>query len=125
MNESLYTAQILASNGGGGGTAGLDPFLLIMIAILVLFMVMTFRRGKKMRDAQASAISGALPGAEVVSAGGLVGTVVVRDEERQRVTLEFSSGDRADFQLTSIQHVVTPATAPEDPAAGSAADEDR
>ncbi|GAA1186326.1 MULTISPECIES: preprotein translocase subunit YajC [Nesterenkonia] len=93
----------------------MDPFLLIMIAILALFMLMTFRRGKKMRDAQSAAVSGAVPGAEVVTAGGIVGTVVARDEERQRVTLEFSGGDRVDFQLPAVQHVLTPATSPEEP----------
>lgn len=94
----------------------MDPFLLIMIAILALFMLMTFRRGKKMRDAQTAAITGAVPGAEVVTAGGVVGTVVARDEEKQRVTLEFSGGDRVDFQLPAVQHVVTPAASPDEAA---------
>ncbi|MBO0595983.1 preprotein translocase subunit YajC [Nesterenkonia sp. E16_7] len=113
MNASLYHAQLLATEGGGTGPA-LDPFLLIMIAILVIFMVLTFRRGKKMRDEQTKARGGAVVGAQVVTAGGMVGTVVSRDEEAQRVTLEFSSGDRVDFLIGAIQQVVEPAATTED-----------
>ncbi|GAB3178560.1 hypothetical protein GCM10027060_04610 [Nesterenkonia halophila] len=112
MNALTTSTQILAA-GGAGGAGGFDPFILIMIAILAIFMILTFRRGKKMKDAQAAAVSGAVVGAEVATAGGMVGTVVLRDEERQRVSLEFSSGDRVDVQLAAVQHVLTPAPSPE------------
>lgn len=108
-------AQILAEGGGEAAAGGGNIFLLVLLGIMVLFMVMTFRRGKKMRDAQAAAVSGAVVGAEVMTAGGMIGTVVARDEERQRITLEFSSGDRADFQVGAVQHVIEPAVTPEDP----------
>ncbi|MGJ9371651.1 preprotein translocase subunit YajC [Nesterenkonia sp. CF4.4] len=113
MNASLYYAQLSAAEGGGDRPA-LDPFLLIMIAILAVFMFLTFRRGKKMRDEQNKARGGAVVGAQVVTAGGMVGTVVSRDEEAQRVTLEFSSGDRVDFLIGAIQQVVEPAATTED-----------
>ena len=116
-------AQILAQGGGEAGGGG-EIFMLILLGIMVLFMVMTFRRGKKMRDAQAAAVSGAVVGAEVMTAGGMIGTVVARDEERQRITLEFSSGDRADFQVGAGQHVIKPAVTPQDPTSeGPAAEE--
>lgn len=88
-----------------------------MLGLLVLFMVFTFRRGKKMRDQQQQAHAQATVGAEVVTAGGLVGTVVARDEEKQRLTLEFSSGNRADFLIGAVQQIVEPAATeqPEDP----------
>nr|WP_255727583.1 MULTISPECIES: preprotein translocase subunit YajC [unclassified Nesterenkonia] len=85
-----------------------------MIAILAIFMFLTFRRGKKMRDEQTKARGGAVVGAQVVTAGGMVGTVVSRDEEAQRLTLEFSSGDRVDFLIGAIQQVVEPAATTED-----------
>ena len=107
-------AQILAG-GGGGAAGGGEFFMLALLGIMLIFMVMTFRRGKKMRDAQAAAVSSAVVGAEVMTAGGMIGTVVSRDEERQRLTLEFSSGDRADFQVAAVQHVIEPAVTAEDP----------
>lgn len=86
-----------------------DPLLLVMFGLIALFMIFTLRRGRKMREAQRDAHSGAVVGAEVITAGGLVGTVVHRDEERQRITLEFSTGDRADFLLGAVQQVTEPA----------------
>ncbi len=112
VTEFPTSAQILAG-GAGGEQAAFNPIMLILFAILVLFMIMTFRRGKKMRNEQANARNGAVIGAEVVTAGGMVGTVVGRDEERQRVTLEFSNGDRVDFLLAAIQQVTEPTAAPE------------
>lgn len=96
-----------------GAEAGSNVLLLIMIAVLALFMVFTFRRGRKVREQQREAHSNAVPGAEVIMAGGVVGTVVNRDEENQRITLEFSSGHRADFLIAAVQQVAEPATSTE------------
>lgn len=120
MNEPLFSALILAGGEGGGGGSP-DILLLLMLLILAVFVVMTIRRGRKMRNAQVSAMSGAVPGAEVSTAGGMVGTVVFRDEEKQRVTLEFSSGHRADFTLAAVQQILQPAPSAEDPAEGEQA----
>ncbi|GAB3844722.1 preprotein translocase subunit YajC [Nesterenkonia populi] len=111
MNH-LPLLTLIAENDGNGDPAGNvagDPFIWIMLGLLVLFMVFTFRRGKKMRDQQQQAHAQATVGAEVVTAGGIVGTVVHRDEERQRLTLEFSSGNRADFLLGAVQQILEPA----------------
>lgn len=83
--------------------------MLLMLGVLALLVFMTFRRGRKMRQAQQQAHTGAVIGAEVVTAGGVVGTVVARDEERQRITLEFSNGTRIDFLLAAVQQVTEPA----------------
>lgn len=120
MTQPLDSAPLTTLfTANGGGAAGFDPFLLIMLAIMVIFVIVVMRRGKKMRDKQLDAMTGAVVGAEVLLAGGVVGTVVSRDEERRRVTVEFSSGDRVDFLLQAVQQVLEPAATPqgEDPAA--------
>ncbi|MDO5492472.1 MAG: preprotein translocase subunit YajC [Nesterenkonia sp.] len=111
--DSVPATTLLTADGGT--TGGFDPFLLIMFAIMVIFVIVIMRRGKKMRDKQLDAMSGAVIGAEVLLAGGMVGTVVGRDEERQRLTVEFSSGDRVDFLLQAVQQVLEPASTPDDP----------
>ncbi|WP_300344799.1 preprotein translocase subunit YajC [Nesterenkonia sp.] len=111
-----FLTQILAG-GAAGEPAGGGLLLVVMFALLALLVFMTFRRNRKMRQAQQEAHSSAVIGAEVLTAGGVVGTVVARDEERQRVTLEFSNGDRVDFLLGAVQQVLTPA-------AGQQSDED-
>ncbi len=105
--------QLVAQQGAANPMA--DPLLLIMLGILVLFMILTFRRGRKMREQQKQAHSAAVVGAEVVTAGGLVGTVVQRDEARQRITLEFSGGGRADFLIGAVQQVTEPAPGQQTP----------
>ncbi|NLS08734.1 preprotein translocase subunit YajC [Nesterenkonia sp. MY13] len=102
----MLTAPV--ANGEGGGDAGAEGsgfLMIIMLGILVLFIVMTFRRSRKLRQQQQQATSTAVVGAEVITAGGIIGKVVARDEERQRITLEFSNGDRMDFLLGAVQQV--------------------
>lgn len=109
-----FLTQVQAG-GEAGEPAGGSILMFVMLGMLVLLVFMTFRRSRKARQAQQEAHSGALVGAEVVTAGGMVGTVVARDEERQRVVLEFSNGDRVDFLLVAVQQVLTPAPGHQQP----------
>lgn len=112
--------SIIAQGDGGSPAGGIgDPLLLILLGMLGLLVFLTFRRGRKMRRQQQEAHSSAVVGAEVVMAGGVVGTIVARDEEQQRVTLEFSNGDRVDFLIGAVQQVLTQA-----PGQRPAADDD-
>lgn len=106
--------QILAG-GAAGEPAGGGILMIVMLGMLVLLVFMTFRRSRKARQAQQEAHAGAVVGAEVVTAGGMVGTIVSRDEEAQRVVLEFSSGDRVDFLLVAVQQILTPAPGQQQP----------
>lgn len=83
--------------------------MFVMLGMLALLIFMTFRRSRKARQSQQEAHTGAVVGAEVVTAGGMVGTIVSRDEETQRIVLEFSNGDRVDFLLVAVQQILTPA----------------
>lgn len=94
--------------GDGGDAAGTPIFMILMFGLLALFIFATWRRSRKMRDDVRKANEGAVLGAEVVTAGGVVGRVVHRDDERQRITLEFSTGDRADFLLQAVQQIIEP-----------------
>lgn len=106
----LFTVAANAPVAGGeaGEAGGSAIFMLLMFGLLALFIFATWRRSRKMREDVRKANEGAVVGAEVVTAGGIVGRVVSRDDERQRITLEFSNGDRIDFLLQAVQQVVEP-----------------
>lgn len=110
MIDTAFPTPVLTILAGGGGDAGEGSsiFLILMFGLLALFIFATWRRGRKMRDEARKANEGAVIGAEVVTAGGVVGRVVGRDDERQRITLEFSTGDRADFLLQAVQQITEP-----------------
>lgn len=109
-----FLTQIQAGNAAGEPAGG-GILMIVMLGMLVLLVFMTFRRSRKARQAQQEAHAGALVGAEVVTAGGMVGTIVSRDEETQRVVLEFSNGDRVDFLLVAVQQILTPAPGQQQP----------
>jgi preprotein translocase subunit YajC len=106
---STVTADAPVAGGEGGEAGGSAIFMLLMFGLLALFIFATWRRSRKMREDVRKANEGAVVGAEVVTAGGIVGHVVSRDDERQRITLEFSNGDRIDFLLQAVQQIVEPA----------------
>lgn len=99
----------VAGAEGGGDAGGSAIFMLLMFGLLALFIFATWRRNRKMRQDVQQANEGAVIGAEVVTAGGIVGHVVSRDDERQRITLEFTGGDRMDFLLQAVQQIIEPA----------------
>lgn len=99
---------------------------LILIYVVVIgaaFMFMT-SRGRKKQAAQAQAMQHALvPGAEVRTIGGLVGTVAELTDEY--VVIETTPGVKLKFTKQAIAGVVQPAD-PDTPVLGeeSASDED-
>ncbi|RJN31284.1 preprotein translocase subunit YajC [Nesterenkonia natronophila] len=107
---STVTADVPIAGGEGGEAGGSAIFMLLMFGLLAVFIFATWRRSRKMREDVRKANEGAVVGAEVVTAGGIVGHVVSRDDERQRITLEFSNGDRIDFLLQAVQQIVEPAS---------------
>lgn len=119
LNLYSLAAEAPADNGGNGeGEAqggGSSIFLILMFGILLLFVITTWRRSKKVRENAQQAHAGAVVGAEVVAGGGMVGRVVSRDEEKQRVTLEFADGHRADFLLQAVVQVTEPAPGQQEP----------
>jgi preprotein translocase subunit YajC len=75
---SLYLQTTATSSGPLGSLAGLLPILLIFgIFYFLLFMPM-----QKQRKQQKAMLAGLQNGNEVVTSGGLIGTVVAIDEDK-------------------------------------------
>ncbi|MEB4616212.1 preprotein translocase subunit YajC [Leucobacter sp. M11] len=110
----------------------LDPFSLIMLAVLALLIIFMFRNGRKRQQAIQQLQSGMQPGAEVMLQSGIFGTVLAVDAEDNRVTLK--TGDSIiEVHRNAIGNIITPVDAPaedtetqlapdDDPAFGASAD---
>ena len=75
---SFYLQTTAAPSGPFGSLAGLLPILLIFgIFYFLLFMPM-----QKQRKQQKAMLAGLQNGAEVVTSGGMIGTIVAIDEDK-------------------------------------------
>jgi preprotein translocase subunit YajC len=101
----------LASGSGGGG----NSIFLILIVVAMVFYVFFIRNMRKKQQSQADAqknMRNALDiGTEIVTIGGLYGTVVGGDDDS--VMLEIADGVIVQFDRNAIAKVITPAEADE------------
>ncbi len=107
----LYAA---ASSGGGGG--GYLPLFMIVLLFGVMYFMMIRPQQKRRREAEQMQRSLTV-GDEVITIGGLHGTVAAVDDDV--VTLEISPGVTARYSRPAIARVVP---APQ-PAAETTADQ--
>ena len=100
----FYAAQ------SGGGAGSLTPILMIVLLFGVMYFMMIRPQQKRRREAEQmqSALG---PGDEVVTIGGLHGTVVAGEGEV--VVLEFAPGVRARYARPAIARVTTSTQRPE------------
>ncbi|MFJ8690427.1 MULTISPECIES: preprotein translocase subunit YajC [Micromonospora] len=100
----LYAAQ------SGGGAGSLTPILMIALLFGVMYFMMIRPQQKRRREAEAmqSALG---PGDEVVTIGGLYGTVVGVEDDT--VLLEVAPGVQTRYARPAIARVVTRAERPE------------
>lgn len=101
---------IAAESSGGGGS-----FLVTLLPLILLFAVMYFLmiRPQQRRRREAQQLQAQLaPGDEVVTIGGLYGTIVDTDDET--VTLEISPGVHTRYARPAIARVVAKAETEEE-----------
>ncbi|SCL30834.1 protein translocase subunit yajC [Micromonospora pallida] len=101
-NGKVFT--VLYAAEGGGGAGGLTPILMIALLFGVMYFMMI--RPQQKRRKQAEAMQSALgPGDEVVTIGGLYGTVTGVDDDT--VLLEVAPGVQTRYARPAIARVVT------------------
>ncbi|XBP96288.1 preprotein translocase subunit YajC [Micromonospora sp. CCTCC AA 2012012] len=95
---------------GGGGAGGLTPILMIALLFGVMYFMMIRPQQKRRREAEQmqSTLS---PGDEVVTIGGLYGTVTGVDDDT--VLLEVAPGVQTRYARPAIARVVNQAERPE------------
>jgi preprotein translocase subunit YajC len=108
----------LAASSGGAGS--FMPILMIVLLFGVMYFMMIRPQQKRRREAeQMQSTLG--PGAEVVTIGGLYGTVVTSDDET--VVLEVAPGVHARYARPAIARVIPPKVEPAAAAVEKTADE--
>lgn len=100
----LYAAE------SGGGAGGFLPILMIMLLFGVMYFMMIRPQQKRRREAEQMQASIA-PGDEVVTIGGLYGTVTGIDDET--VMLEVAPGVQTRYARPAIARVSKKAELPE------------
>ena len=69
-----------------------DPFLIIVVVALGLFIFMQFRTAKKRRNEAAELQEKMLPGTEIMTNYGLYGTIISIDDDTNIATIETTPG---------------------------------
>ncbi|MEV5822130.1 preprotein translocase subunit YajC [Micromonospora harpali] len=101
---------MLYAAAGGGGAGGLTPILMIALLFGVMYFMMIRPQQKRRREAERMQ-STLGPGDEVVTIGGLYGTVTGVDDET--VLLEVAPGVQTRYARPAIARVVSQAERPE------------
>ena len=100
---------------------GQSSAFLPIIAIVVLFYFLIIRPQRQRQKEQSELLSKLAPGAEIVTIGGLFGTIVSVDDDRVRIAV--ADGSELEFAKNAIAQLIeTPAE--EDVDAGDTSDAD-
>ncbi len=89
----------------------MDPFTVIMLAVLALLIFFMFRNGRKRQRDLQQLQEKMVPGAEVMTSFGLYGTLLSIDEENNTVLVETSPGATIKLHRQALTRVVDPVTA--------------
>lgn len=97
---------VVYAAAGGGGAGGLTPILMIALLFGVMYFMMIRPQQKRRREAEAMQ-SALAPGDEVVTIGGLYGTVTGVSDDT--VLLEVAPGVQTRYARPAIARVVNQA----------------
>lgn len=89
-----------------------DPTILILFAVLIAFMFFTSRKARRQQNEKMAFQAELAPGQQVVTASGLVGTVV--EVEGDLVTLEHAPGSVTTWVRAAVARPYEPVEEYED-----------
>jgi len=88
----------------------MDPFTLMMVAVLALMVVFMIRNSRKQKADREALIAKVVKGANVMTASGIFGTIVSIDIEENEVVLETTPGTKLRVHRQAISTVVEKST---------------
>jgi len=92
----------------------MDPFTLLMVAVLALMVVFMIRNSRKQKADREALVEKVVKGANVMTTSGIFGTIVSVDVEENQIVLETTPGTKIRIHrqaVTSIVEKPTPAAA--------------
>ena len=101
MHTLLHHA-VLAQAEGGGGASGLG-LLVPLVLMGVLFYFLLIRPQQRRARAARDLISSVEVGDEIMTAGGILGTVTAMDDDDELLTLEVAPGTRIRVVKRAVQ----------------------
>ena len=102
----MLFAEPLAKSSSGGGSSGWTMILLLVLMMVAMYFLLIRPQQKRKRQQQ-DMQSNVGVGAEVMTVGGLYGTIVDSDDET--ITIEVAEGVTNRYAKGAIGRVITPA----------------
>ena len=82
--------------------------LLFFGVIIVVIIALMFRNGRKRQRTAAEMTTGLRPGAEIMTASGIFGTITAIDEEQNKITLRTGPTSELTIHRQAVGKIVTP-----------------
>ena len=84
----------------------IDPFTLMMVAVLALMVVFMIRNSRKQKADREALVSKVVKGANVMTTSGIFGTILSINEDENEILLETTPGTKLRIHRQAIASVV-------------------
>lgn len=95
----------------------IDPFTLMMLAVLALMVVFMIRNSRKQKADREALVSKVVAGANVMTTAGIFGTVLSINDEENEIVIESTPGTKLRVHRQAIASVVEKSEVDAKPAA--------
>lgn len=84
----------------------IDPFTLMMMAVLALMVVFMVRNSRKQKADREALLAKVVKGANVMTMSGIIGTIVSIDEDENEIVLESTPGTKLRIHRQAVASVI-------------------
>jgi preprotein translocase subunit YajC len=84
----------------------MDPFTLMMVAVLALMVVFMIRNSRKQKADREALVAKVVKGANVMTTSGIFGTIVSIDAEENQIVLETTPGTKLRIHRQAVTTIV-------------------
>lgn len=88
----------------------MDPFTLMMVAVLALMVVFMIRNSRKQKADREALVEKVVKGANVMTTSGIFGTIVSIDAEENQIVLETTPGTKLRIHRQAVTTIVEKST---------------
>jgi preprotein translocase subunit YajC len=84
----------------------MDPFTLMMVAVLALMVVFMIRNSRKQKADREALVAKVVKGANVMTTSGIFGTIVSIDVDENQIVLETTPGTKLRIHRQAVTTIV-------------------